>query len=340
MLLGWTSGVMFVYAALFGTGSFIYGRTGQALVWLLILVVAGTVLVRTVLRLFSGEHDAAGGESSAVADARPVRKAVILARGLGTRMRDPTQGSALAPAQSAAADRGLKGMIPVGRPFLDYVLHTLADAGFTDVCLVIGPEHDAVRHHYTAHTVPTRLRVHFAVQPQPLGTADAVLAAEEFVAGEMFVVLNADNHYPEETLRALRALHEPAVLAFSRAGLLRDGSIPAGRIASFALLDIGTDGYVRRIVEKPRASDARMLQMDAPVSMNCWLLSSPFFRACRAVPASPRGELELPLAVQYAIDVLGLRVRAVPVDAAVLDLSSRGDIAMVAERLRDLDVRL
>jgi hypothetical protein len=44
--------------------------------------------------------------------------------------------------------------------------------------------------------------------------------------------------------------------------------------------------------------------------------------------------------VQYAIDVLGLRVRAVPVDAAVLDLSSRSDIAAVAERLRDVDVRL
>ena len=33
MLLGWTAGVMFVYAGLFGTGSLIYGRHFQASIW-------------------------------------------------------------------------------------------------------------------------------------------------------------------------------------------------------------------------------------------------------------------------------------------------------------------
>ena len=51
-----------------------------------------------------------------------IRKAVILARGLGTRMRKADTGAALDSAQQAAADSGLKAMIPVGRPFLDYVL--------------------------------------------------------------------------------------------------------------------------------------------------------------------------------------------------------------------------
>ncbi|MEX2273314.1 MAG: sodium:solute symporter family protein [Vicinamibacterales bacterium] len=40
-LLGWTLGCVFVYAALFGTGSFLYGNMGIAAFWLIALVVSG-----------------------------------------------------------------------------------------------------------------------------------------------------------------------------------------------------------------------------------------------------------------------------------------------------------
>jgi len=79
---------------------------------------------------------------------------------------------------------------------------------------------------------------------------------------------------------------------------------------------------------------------DAPVSMNVWRFDRAIFRACRDVPPSPRGEFEIPLAVQYGVRVLGLRIRALPFQGSVLDLSSRGDIASVSARLRDVPVRL
>jgi len=40
------------------------------------------------------------------------------------------------------------------------------------------------------------------------------------------------------------------------------------------------------------------------------------------------------------MDHLGVRVRAVPVRAGVLDLSSRGDIPTVSARLRGTEVKL
>jgi dTDP-glucose pyrophosphorylase len=141
-------------------------------------------------------------------------------------------------------------------------------------------------------------------------------------------------------LRTLREQHEPALPAFDRDVLVRDGNIPAERIARYALLDVDAEGYLRRIVEKPDATTARSLGANAPVSMNVWLLAPAFLEACRRVTPSSRGELELPNAVQLAIDELGLRVRAIPVRAAVLDLSQRGDIPAVAERLRGTTVRL
>ena len=267
------------------------------------------------------------------------RKAVVLARGLGTRMRARDDGAVIAPEQAAVADQGVKAMIPVGRPFLDYVLAALADAGFTDVCLVIGPEHRAIREYYSRTITPRRVRLSFAIQTQPLGTADAVCAAEWFVGGETFLVLNADNYYPPEVLAALRHVLPPATLGFARDGLLRDGQIPPDRIARYALLDVGPDGVLRRIVEKPDDVAARALR-DAPVSMNCWLLTPAILDACRRVPPSPRGELELPLAVQYAIDVMGMRIQVLPVDAPVLDLSHRADIPAVASRLERLEISL
>jgi glucose-1-phosphate thymidylyltransferase len=74
--------------------------------------------------------------------------------------------------------------------------------------------------------------------------------------------------------------------------------------------------------------------------MNCWSFDREIFRACREVPPSPRGELELPRAVQLAIDRHGMKMKAIKVRSLVLDLSSRADIAVVQARLKDVAVSL
>src|SRR6476646_873376 len=102
-------------------------------------------------------------------------KAVILARGLGKRMRQADDRATIDARQAAVADQGVKAMIPIGRPFLDYVLSALADANCNDVCLVIGPEHDAVREYYERPGLLDRVRLSFAIQERPVGTANAIL---------------------------------------------------------------------------------------------------------------------------------------------------------------------
>lgn len=267
-------------------------------------------------------------------------KAIVLAAGLGTRMRAHDDGAALTPEQAAAADQGSKGMIPIGRPFLDYLLSALADAGLAEVCLVVSPTHDAIRAHYTRGVELRRLRVCFAEQARPVGTADAVLAARAFIGDDPFLVMNADNYYPADVLRALAAQDVPALPAFERETLVREGNIDAARIARYALLDVGDDGWLRRIVEKPDPATVAAMGDAAAVSMNCWRLTPAMFEACERVPPSARGEVELPNAVQWAIDHLGMRVRAFPVRAAVLDLSQRSDVPAVAARLAATTVSL
>jgi glucose-1-phosphate thymidylyltransferase len=261
-------------------------------------------------------------------------KAVILARGKGTRMRQPDAAAPLGAAQDAMAAAGLKAMIPIrGRPFLDYVLSALADADCLDVCLVVGPEHSVVREHYTKTRRPERVRVQFAVQARARGTADAVLAAERFAGRDPFLVLNADNYYPVDVYRALGALDGPGLAAFRRDALVRLGTIDPERVRSFALLRLTPAGDLEDIVEKPDEGTLAAAGESAYVSMNCWRFGPSIFEACRRVAPSPRGELELPEAVRYAVRRMGERYRAIPFEAGVLDLSRRGDVAEVAQRL-------
>lgn len=253
--------------------------------------------------------------------------AVILARGLGTRMRAEDSGGPLTSEQQSFADQGIKALIPVagGRSLLEMILTNLAVVGFSDTCLVIGPEHTAIRNFCAARGLDVR----FAVQNEPLGTADAVLAAESCIApDELFLVINSDNLYPVESLRRLRETNRPAMLAFERESLIAESNIAAGRIAKFAVAQIGPDGLLSRVVEKPE-----QVAPDSFVSMNAWLFSSRIFAACRAIAPSARGEFEITAAVQHAIDNQEEDFVAVKTSESVLDLSSRSDIASVVRLL-------
>jgi dTDP-glucose pyrophosphorylase len=268
--------------------------------------------------------------------------AVVLARGEGRRMRAPADGVALTAAQAEAAARGHKALMPVGtqqRPFLDYVLSALADAGCTMACLVIGPAQDELRRRYLREVLPRRLAIGFAVQETADGTARAVLAAAPLIGDRPFLVLNSDNLYPVAAVRALLHTDGPAVAAFRRDALVASSNIPAERVAAFALLEVGGDGLVRRIVEKPGKAEVAAAGPDVPVSMNLWRLDGSVLDALRDVPRSTRGEYELPQAMQLAIS-RGLALRAVPAEGAVLDLSGRADVAEVGRRLEGAEVRL
>ena len=278
----------------------------------------------------------------------PVRKAVILARGLGSRMRQDDAAAGLGSGQASVASTGVKALMPVGadadgtptRPFLDYVLTALADAGIDRVCLVIGPEHDAIRDYYEGAGSSQRLLIEFAIQAQARGTADAVLAAESFAADEHFLVLNSDNYYPISAYRALCEYGGPALPAFDRESLVRRSNIDPERIRAFALLDVSSDGYLTDIIEKPDVATFERMGPQALVSMNLWALPPGIFAACRQIHPSPRGELELPDAVRLAIQQDRVRFRVFPITEGVLDLSSRGDVAAVVEALAPVRVRL
>ncbi|HPF15633.1 MAG: NTP transferase domain-containing protein [Planctomycetes bacterium] len=266
----------------------------------------------------------------------PVRKAVVLAAGAGKRMRLAQDRTPLTDAQAAAAGMGAKAMMPLGeRPFLDHVLHALADAGIKQVGLVLAPEHQAVRAHYEA-LAPRRITIDYLVQATPRGTADALLAAEAFTLEERFLVLNGDNYYPPPVLARLAQCDAPALAAFSAQSLLEgewSDSDRDARLRAFADVRFDATGWLVGLEEKPAHTPTW-------ISMNAWCLGPEIYRACRAIEPSPRGEWELPSAVSHSQQVLGVRYAVLPCRGPVLDLSQRGDIgrvqAALAHRVVDL----
>lgn len=58
-LLGWVLGCVAVYSALFGAGSYLYGRTPQAIMWTVVLVASVAGLWKLMPRIWSDENEAA-----------------------------------------------------------------------------------------------------------------------------------------------------------------------------------------------------------------------------------------------------------------------------------------
>ena len=265
-------------------------------------------------------------------------KAVILARGLGKRMRSQEQGPGDAALSSEAenfARLGLKALIPLrGRPFLDYVVGSLMQAGIRRLCLVVAPDSRLMADYARRTSKLARIEVTCAVQEEPLGTADAVLAAEGFADGEPFIASNCDNLYPQDALNRLARLSDLCCygVGFESQALLRGGNIAPERVKAFGIFVLTDRAEVLEIVEKP--SDTRPYSREGKlwVSMNLFRFTPDIFDACRRVQPSPRGELELTSAVSLLARSGRAPFRVLFVEAPVLDLTRRDDVAAV-ERL-------
>src|SRR5262245_61837590 len=112
-------------------------------------------------------------------------RAILLIGGFATRLRPLTV-------------RRPKALIPVlNRPFLSYQLDLLADAGVTDVILACGrqtkPWANALK-----RLTPSGMRMHFAFEPEPLGTGGAIRFAYDALvkktgeSNEPVLIFNGD----------------------------------------------------------------------------------------------------------------------------------------------------
>jgi len=105
-------------------------------------------------------------------------KALILAAGFGTRLRPYTNHTP-------------KALFPIaGRPLLEKIIFSLADAGCTAVMINTHHLHHQIEGFVAAAKFP--LPVHTRYEPQILGTGGAIRNVADFWDAQPFMVVNAD----------------------------------------------------------------------------------------------------------------------------------------------------
>jgi D-glycero-alpha-D-manno-heptose 1-phosphate guanylyltransferase len=152
-------------------------------------------------------------------------EAIILAGGFGTRLKSRISGIP-------------KPMAPVaGRPFLEYLLDGLADAGFSRVLLSVGYLGEVVRNHFGGRWRDICLE--YVKEESPLGTGGAIRTAMKYISGSTVFVLNGDTWFPVD-YGEMDALHRSSEaflsIALSRvADTARYGGVDlnGNRIAGF-----------------------------------------------------------------------------------------------------------
>ena len=233
-------------------------------------------------------------------------QAVVLAAGLGTRLRPLT------------ANRS-KAMVPVlGRPLVERALMPFVENGVRDFVFVISPDDTEITRHFTERT-SLDITAQFVIQEERLGTAHALGIAAPFLSGR-FAVSACDSLVDELHVRALLGEGDGPDAVLS---LLDVEPELVSRSAAVSL-----DGHtVRRIVEKPTREDAPSFT----VSLPHYIFSPRLLDLLPRIEASPRGEYEIPEAIQGLIDA-GHQVVGVHAEER-LQVSSPEDLLALTRRL-------
>lgn len=147
-----------------------------------------------------------------------VRKAVIPAAGLGTRMLPLSR---FLP----------KELLPFGNPprcLLLHVLEELEEAGVSEVALVIRKEKEAIRK-YLERWPRRKLKLCFLYQAAPSGLVDALWKTVDFVEKEPFLLVFPDQLLQGKTGASLQLLRKA-----TRAGIWSSAvRVPTGELRFF-----------------------------------------------------------------------------------------------------------
>lgn len=186
-----------------------------------------------------------------------IRKAVIPAAGLGTRLYPMTRAQP-------------KEMLPVlDKPVIHYVVEEAVNSGLDEVLIIVGRGKEAIINYFDKSAMDDRVsddyglsgfpNILFVRQREQLGFADAVRCARSFVGDDPFVVLAGDTIYKSgmketvtsQLIRVLGKRNEPVI------GLEK---VPRNLIRNYGIVDgRREDGRIWRIrdmVEKPEPADA------------------------------------------------------------------------------------
>jgi dTDP-glucose pyrophosphorylase len=223
-----------------------------------------------------------------------MNKAVLLAAGRGTRMRDLTEALP-------------KPMLEVrGKPVLQHIVEGLRDNGLTNLLIVVGWRADVVKEFFGDGS-KLGVRIQYETQTVQDGTGKVVALSRNFVAGDPFVlsygdILVAPENYP----RLCAALGDAeAVLTVKRSDDVSQGGAVFVN-ERFELTDLR---------EKPKPGEPTSPWYNAGI----YAFWPSIFDYIAKLRPSPRGEYELTDAVRE-LALAGKKVQALEITGEWADV--------------------
>ncbi|MEK6970203.1 MAG: sugar phosphate nucleotidyltransferase [archaeon] len=196
-------------------------------------------------------------------------KGIILAGGQGTRLRPLTKVTN-------------KHLLPIYKwPMIYYPLHTLIDAGITEILVISSPETLPELIDLMGDGSEYGVDITYRVQMFPGGIPHAISVAEKFIGKDKFVSVHGDNII-------LDSIQE-YVLAFEKGNeecrlVLVETTPEAAQKSAVAAFD--AKGNVTGFVEKSPNPPSNW------VSIGCYMFTPAVFDVIRTLKPSARGELE------------------------------------------------
>ncbi len=215
-------------------------------------------------------------------------KGLILSGGAGKRLRPITHTSA-------------KQLVPIAnKPILFYGIEEMASAGITDIGIVIAPTTGEEIRQAVGDGSQFGVRVTWITQPEPLGLADCVRVARDFLGDEEFVMYLGDNMLEA----GLSAFVERFVYERAACETAEGSEPPAAQIllaevsdpGSFGVAEIAQDGRVVQLVEKPEQPPSNL------ALVGVYLFDHTIHTAVANIEPSARGELEITDAIDWIIN--------------------------------------
>jgi NDP-mannose synthase len=220
-------------------------------------------------------------------------RAVILAGGLGTRLRPYTT---VIP----------KPLVPIGdRPVLEHIIRSLVRAGVDHIDLCVNHLGELILIYLANADIPPEIRLAFHWESEPLGTAGALAAVPDL--GGSFLVINGDVLTTLD-YRELFEYHEQQEAALTIAMRSKRVNIDLGVIEE-------DGGLVRNYIEKPA--------LRYEVSMGAYVYDE------RALACLPDGVCQFPDLVLRLLEA-GERVVAFHSDADWYDIGTVGEYERAA----------
>lgn len=246
-------------------------------------------------------------------------KAVILAAGKGTRMRELTQEIP-------------KPMLLVqGRPILEHILEGLISVGIRELCIITGFRAGTVED-YFGDGAKWGVSIQYARQLVQDGTGKAPELAESFVGRETFLLTYGDILVKPETYAAMRSRYVEDKFS----GLV---TVTASEdVTKGGLFFFDEQFCLNHLVEKPSAAEVAELQRSGwikagrPVWYNAgiYIFEPVLFEFTRRLQKSPRGEYELTDALSAMIQA-GLKIAGLEIKGRWVDVRDPEVLAALAE---------